>query len=46
VDRDGGYYAIIGMEVAEARDGVVNFSVRLAQDLKPAIRQALAASGG
>jgi CubicO group peptidase (beta-lactamase class C family) len=46
VDREGGYYAIIGMEIADARDGVVNFSVRLAQDLKPAIRQALAAGGG
>jgi CubicO group peptidase (beta-lactamase class C family) len=47
VDRDGGYYAIIGMEVADAREGVVNFSVALAQELKPAIRRALgtAASG-
>jgi CubicO group peptidase (beta-lactamase class C family) len=41
IDRDGGYYAIIAMEVDDARDGVVNFSVRLAQDLKPAIRGAL-----
>jgi serine-type D-Ala-D-Ala carboxypeptidase/endopeptidase len=41
VDRDGGYYAIIGMEVADAREGVVNFSVALAQELKPAIRRAL-----
>ena len=41
IDRDGGYYAIIGMEVADAREGVVNFSVSLAQQLKPAIRRAL-----
>lgn len=41
IDRDGGYYAIIGMEVADAREGVVNFSVTLAQELKPAIRRAL-----
>jgi serine-type D-Ala-D-Ala carboxypeptidase/endopeptidase len=40
-DRDGGYYAIIGMEVTEAQSGVVEFSVRLAQDLKPLIRAAL-----
>lgn len=46
VDREGGYYAIIAMEVGDARDGVVNFSVRLAQDLKPEIRRALAASSG
>jgi hypothetical protein len=47
VDRDGGYYAIIAMEVADAREGVVNFSVALSQELKPAIRRALgtAASG-
>jgi D-alanyl-D-alanine-carboxypeptidase/D-alanyl-D-alanine-endopeptidase len=41
VDRDGGYYAIIGMEVSESQSGVVNFSVQLAQDLKPLIRAAL-----
>jgi len=46
VDRDGGYYAMVAMEVADARDGVVNFSVRLAQDLKPAIRRALVTSAG
>jgi serine-type D-Ala-D-Ala carboxypeptidase/endopeptidase len=44
VDRDGGYYAIIGMEVADAREGLVNFSVALAQELKPAIRGALGTS--
>jgi CubicO group peptidase (beta-lactamase class C family) len=42
VDRDGGYYAIIGMEVNESQSGVVNFSVALAQQLKPLIREALA----
>jgi serine-type D-Ala-D-Ala carboxypeptidase/endopeptidase len=41
VDRDGGYYAILGMEVNESQSGVVNFSVQLAQDLKPLIRAAL-----
>lgn len=46
VDRDGDYYAIVAMEVSDARDGVVNFSVRLAQDLKPAIRRALGTTAG
>jgi CubicO group peptidase (beta-lactamase class C family) len=41
VDRDGGYYAILAMEVTESQSGVVEFSVRLAQDLKPLIRTAL-----
>lgn len=41
VDRGGGYYAIIGMEVNESQSGVVNFSVALAQQLKPLIREAL-----
>jgi D-alanyl-D-alanine-carboxypeptidase/D-alanyl-D-alanine-endopeptidase len=41
VDRDGGYYAIIAMEVSEAQSGIVAFSVQLAQDLKPLIRDAL-----
>lgn len=41
VDRDGGYYAILAMEVSESQSGVVEFSVRLAQDLKPLIRSAL-----
>jgi serine-type D-Ala-D-Ala carboxypeptidase/endopeptidase len=41
VDRDGGYYAIIAMEVTESQSEIVEFSVRLAQDLKPLIRQAL-----
>jgi CubicO group peptidase (beta-lactamase class C family) len=42
VDRDGGYYAIIGMEIDDSQAGVVNFSVALAQQLKPLIREALA----
>lgn len=41
VDREGGYYAIIAMEVTKSQSGIVEFSVRLAQDLKPLIRQAL-----
>ena len=41
VDRDGGYYAILGMEVTESQSGVVAFAVNLAQDLKPLIRTAL-----
>jgi hypothetical protein len=41
VDRDGGYYAILGMEVSESQSGIVEFSVKLAQDLKPLIRAAL-----
>jgi D-alanyl-D-alanine-carboxypeptidase/D-alanyl-D-alanine-endopeptidase len=38
VDRDGGYYAMLAMEVTESQSGIVEFSVRLAQDLKPLIR--------
>jgi len=41
VDRDGGYYAMIAMEVSESQSGIVDFSVNLAQDLKPLIRNAL-----
>ena len=42
VDRDGGYYAIIGMDVGGiGRTGVVKFSVQLAQQLRPLIREAL-----
>lgn len=41
VDRDDGYYAIIGMEVTESDSGIVAFAVNLAQDLKPLIRTAL-----
>lgn len=43
VDRDGGYYAMIAMEVDRSQMGVVNFSVQLAQQLKPLIRVALQA---
>jgi D-alanyl-D-alanine-carboxypeptidase/D-alanyl-D-alanine-endopeptidase len=41
LDRDGGYYAILGMEVTESQSGVVAFAVNLAQELKPLIRAAL-----
>jgi CubicO group peptidase (beta-lactamase class C family) len=41
VDREGGYYAILGMEVTESDSGIVAFAVNLAQDLKPLIRAAL-----
>jgi CubicO group peptidase (beta-lactamase class C family) len=40
-DRDGGYYAILGMEVTESQSGIVAFAVNLEQDLKPLIRSAL-----
>ncbi|HEY6126454.1 MAG TPA: serine hydrolase domain-containing protein [Steroidobacteraceae bacterium] len=40
-DRDGGYYAILGMEVTDSQSGVVAFAVNLAQELKPLIRTAL-----
>lgn len=43
LDRATGYYAILGMYVERAAigNGVVDFSVNLAQQLKPAIAQAL-----
>jgi D-alanyl-D-alanine-carboxypeptidase/D-alanyl-D-alanine-endopeptidase len=42
VDRASGYYAIIGMDVGGiGRTGVVKFSVQLAQQLRPLIREAL-----
>jgi CubicO group peptidase (beta-lactamase class C family) len=42
LDRERGYYAILGMELAGGpEEGVVDFSVSLAQDLKPAIEAAL-----
>ncbi len=42
LDRDAGYYAIIGTEISDPGSGVVAFSVSLAQELKPLIRTALA----
>jgi len=39
LDRDAGYYAILGMEVERSGD-VVSFAVGLEQKLKPAIRRA------
>jgi CubicO group peptidase (beta-lactamase class C family) len=41
VDRTGGYYAILGMEVSGSDSGVVAFAVNLEQDLKPLITKAL-----
>ncbi len=41
LDRNVGYYAIIAMESGDTDTGVVPFSVRLAQELKPLIAQAL-----
>jgi CubicO group peptidase (beta-lactamase class C family) len=42
LDREAGYYAIIGTEISDPGSGVVAFSVSLAQELKPLIRAALA----
>jgi serine-type D-Ala-D-Ala carboxypeptidase/endopeptidase len=41
VDRDSGYYAILGMEISNNQTGVVSFAVNLQQQLKPLIRAAL-----
>jgi len=41
VDRDGGYYAILAMDIGGRRTGVVKFSVQLAEQLRPMIRKAL-----
>lgn len=42
VDRPGGYYAILGMDVGGLRStGVVKFSVELAEKLRPMIREAM-----
>jgi D-alanyl-D-alanine-carboxypeptidase/D-alanyl-D-alanine-endopeptidase len=41
VDREGGYYAMIAMEGDDSQTGIVKFSVDLAQQLKPMIREAL-----
>ena len=41
VDRTGGYYAILGMDVGGRRTGVVKFSVLLAEKLRPMIREAM-----
>ncbi len=43
-DRDAGYYAIIGTFIdSTGEDGIVDYAVQLAQDLKPEIERALAA---
>ena len=41
LDRNVGYYAVIAMESGDTDTGLAPFSVRLAQDLKPLIAQAL-----
>jgi serine-type D-Ala-D-Ala carboxypeptidase/endopeptidase len=41
VDREAGYYAMIAMEGDDLQAGIVKFSVDLAQQLKPMIRDAL-----
>jgi len=41
VDRDGGYYAILGMEISNNQTPVVSFAVNLQQELKPLIRAAM-----
>jgi len=46
VDRTGGYYAILGMDVGGRRTGVVKFSVLLAQQLRPLIREAIKTGSG
>ncbi len=44
VDRPGGYYAILALDVdVTGRTGVLPFSVKLAQQLQPLIRGAIAA---
>jgi CubicO group peptidase (beta-lactamase class C family) len=44
VDRPGGYYAILGMDIGGiGRTGVVKFSVLLAEELRPMIRAAIKA---
>jgi serine-type D-Ala-D-Ala carboxypeptidase/endopeptidase len=43
LDREHGYYAVLGMELDGATNGVVAFAVTLADQLRPAIITALAA---
>jgi serine-type D-Ala-D-Ala carboxypeptidase/endopeptidase len=44
VDRPGGYYAVLGMQLdRDTPDGVVSFAVDLEQQLRPLLREALAA---
>ena len=38
VDHEGGYYAILAMEVLDSQSEIAAFAVRLEQDLKPLIR--------
>jgi hypothetical protein len=43
LDRAAGYYAILGMELdrGAVENGVVDFAVRLQQELEPLIREQL-----
>lgn len=41
IDRDAGYFAILGMELDRSDSGVVGFAVDLKQELAPLIVQAL-----
>ena len=41
IDREAGYFAILGMEIDRSDSGVVNFAVDLKQTLAPLIIQAL-----
>ena len=43
LDRTAGYYAILGMELdsASVDTGVVDFAVKLQQELEPLIREQL-----
>lgn len=42
MDREAGYYAVLGMQLERNDEGVVGFSVDLMGDLQPLIRAALA----
>lgn len=41
VDRESGYYAILGMEITDSQSEVVSFAVQLEQRLKPLIRDVM-----
>ncbi|WP_205520323.1 serine hydrolase domain-containing protein [Pyxidicoccus caerfyrddinensis] len=41
MDREAGYYAVLGMQLDRSNEGVVGFSVDLSVELQPLIRAAL-----
>lgn len=41
IDREAGYYAMLGMETASTQDGVVNWALELEQQLQPLIAGAI-----